>query len=319
MAAPAPAYRTNPMKWDSDGDGLSDGQEASGGGNPAQPPTNPTACDTDGDGLGDLLELGIQGRTGNPNDPCTPPDSNTGNPRPGPTRAATAGAGTPDGIEDANRDGDVGIPWTPDGYCGIAGETDPADADTDDDGVGDLVETSGTLTGAKPSPYGFDTAHDGLSDGLEQGVTSPLPDTLTGHTVLGAWPTWQPWQGVLDTSGRKVTTDVLTPDSDHDGMLDGLEDGNHNGKSGAGDGELDAKNADSDGDGIADGRELLVYATSAPSCSPSCYSFAEIYTSWGDSLAKTNFDPGNPFQTNPRDPNTDGGSGDMALDGNDID
>src|ERR1051325_11360090 len=181
MAAPAPAYRTNPMKWDSDGDGLSDAEEASGGGTPAQPPTNPTACDTDGDGLGDLLELGIQGRTGNPNDPCTHRDSNTGNRRTDPTRSDTDGDGIPDGIEDANRDGDVGITWSPDGYCGIAGETDPADADTDDDGVGDLVETSGTLTGAKTSPYCFDTDHDGLSDGLEQGVTSPLPYTLTGH------------------------------------------------------------------------------------------------------------------------------------------
>jgi hypothetical protein len=329
MAAPAPAYRTNPMKWDSDGDGLSDGQEASGGGNPAQPPTNPTACDTDGDGLGDLLELGIQGRTGNPNDPCTHRDSNTGNRRTDPTRSDTDGDGIPDGIEDASKDGDVGITWSPDGYCRIAGETDPADADTDDDGVSDLIELNSPKAGPAMQPFCFDTDRDGLSDGLEQGVTSPLADTLTTHTIqVGgvAWPTWQPFQGDFIGS-HAVTTTVDDPDSDDDGIPDGLEDLNHNGKWGFDDApgkpghhdatngleDLNPTNPDSDGDNMLDGRELLIYSPTAGKDIQ--VDFPHIMATPGFSLDKMRFDPGNPWVIDPRSADTDG---DGAKDGADL-
>jgi hypothetical protein len=96
-----------------------------------------------------------------------------------------------------------------------AGETDPRDADTDDDGV---------LDGAEPSPFAdsdgdglvdaldVDSDDDGLLDGTELGVTttSSATDVARGFFVPDA-----------DTSS---TTDPRRADTDRGSVIDGVED-----------------------------------------------------------------------------------------------
>ncbi len=202
---------SNPLMPDSDGDGLPDGLEV-GWRTSSNPPTDPVT-DSNGDGkpnfIGDLDppfyntldNLGsvpgvnsaseggdrskrLRGSTTNPNDPDTDGD------------------GIPDGIEDANVNGwvdgdgsslttttapslarnwpngvmDLGETWT---------ETNPADADTDDDGLsdgsGEDKDFSGTINGdsntdriwqspeqwSETNPLKADTDGDGLPDGWE--------------------------------------------------------------------------------------------------------------------------------------------------------
>jgi hypothetical protein len=129
-----------------------------------------------------------------------------------------------------------------------AGETDPRDADTDDDGV---------LDGAEPSPFAdsdgdglvdaldVDSDDDGLLDGTELGVTttSSATDVARGFFVPDA-----------DTSS---TTDPRRADTDRGSVIDGVEDRNGDGRIDAGEtnpnlGADDVPAADTDGDGLAD-------------------------------------------------------------------
>jgi hypothetical protein len=109
--------------------------------------------------------------------------------------------GLPDLIEDQNGN-----------HIVDPGETDPFDADTDDDGLsdGDEVNTYGT------DPLSLDTDEDGLQDGTESGVVSGTPDTDVGIFIP-------------DADGGATTTNPLDDDSDDDGLLDGEEDANGNG------------------------------------------------------------------------------------------
>jgi hypothetical protein len=302
---------TNPQRPDTDGDHLTDGNEAKSLG------TDPTACDTDGDGLGDGLELGVYGHTdpGNVNNPCLQFDSDGGTTRTSPLNADSDGDGTNllDGVEDANRNGIAeGLPIGLQ-YCGVAGaETDPSDADSDDDGIMDGAELAGMVTGKRTSPFCFDTDGDGLSDGLEQGVTTPVAasgsirGTNLAHKVLAInWPTWQKFEGAV-IGGTPVTTEVELADSDGDGILDGLEDLNHNGKLGPTDGELNPQaTPDTDGDGILDGRELLVAGT---------YTFTTFVNARGNPASAMQYD-GAAFKTDPLKASTDL---DGILDGKDL-
>lgn len=171
----------------------------------------------------------------------------------------------------------------------------PNDLDDDDDGLADVDE--GTIT---PLPNGFpigdprqklnsedwtnsdvhiaaayghsnpllpDSDGDGLPDGLEVGWRTPGPDTsLVADTNGDGIPNFisdldPPFYNTLDNEGkvpgvnsraeggdrskqlRGSTTDPNNPDSDGDGILDGVEDANHNGWL-DGDGESLAANAD---------------------------------------------------------------------------
>ncbi len=111
--------RTDPMNSDTDGDGLSDGEEVAGAG--MRPPTNPAKVDTDGDGLSDLVET----RTG-----VWVGASDFGT---DPTEVDTDGDGFRDNLENGSR---VFVNLENPG-------TDPTKGDTDGDGAGDWFEVVG--------------------------------------------------------------------------------------------------------------------------------------------------------------------------------
>ena len=111
--------------------------------------------------------------------------------------------------------------------------TDPNDADSDDDGLGDGVEVMALDT----DPLDADSDDDNLTDGLESGVA-------TGTADSGGY------SGDTDPS---TTTDPLNADSDNDGILDGVEDLNTNGAQDSS--EWDPNDADSDDDNVGDGEE----------------------------------------------------------------
>jgi len=167
----------------------------------------------------------------------------------------------PDTDGDGLSDGDEVAGGNPNQYDpGI--DTNPLDNDTDDDGLSDGTEIrgDGPLT-APTDPLDSDTDGDGVNDGVEVGVTEPLP----GGTSAGGIPfTGTDPTVFVPDADPTTTTNPLDDDSDDDGLTDGNEDINGNGKLDGvlggtgtpGSGETDAANADTDGDGVQDGTEL---------------------------------------------------------------
>jgi hypothetical protein len=95
------------------------------------------------------------------------------------------------------------------------------DADSDDDGIPDVVEDAnqnGVVDPGETDPFNPDTDGDGIQDGTEQAYTlgDIGPDT---DTAL--------FQPDLDPA---TTTDPLNPDTDDDSLSDGQEDPDHNGR-----------------------------------------------------------------------------------------
>ncbi|HKY32479.1 MAG TPA: FG-GAP-like repeat-containing protein [Candidatus Polarisedimenticolia bacterium] len=185
-------YGTNPLAADTDGDGLGDAQEIAAG-------TDPLNRDTDGDGLTDEDEIVTYGTD--------------------PLMADTDGDGVTDGWEVRHgynplSSGDGTIDPDGDGLDNVGEEsagTDPANPDTDGDGLtdGDEVQIHGT------NPVRSDTDGDRVPDGYE--VATGLDPTAAdgdqdpdgdGLTNVGEW-----------VSG----TDPHVSDTDADGLLDGEE------------------------------------------------------------------------------------------------
>jgi hypothetical protein len=205
---------TDPEKADTDGDGLTDGQEVNTYG------TNPLKADTDGDGLTDNQEV-----TGSANGAY-------GNAPTDPTVADTDGDGLTDGAEETTYG------------------TDPNKADTDAGGVDDGTEVANGTNPLDPSddtpapPGSLDSDGDGLTDAQEAqyGTDPHNPDTDSDGLTDGA---------EVNTYG----TNPLKADTDGDGVNDGDE------VSGAtntafGNQPTDPTKADTDGDGISDGQEI---------------------------------------------------------------
>ncbi|HEY3450839.1 MAG TPA: adventurous gliding motility lipoprotein CglD [Myxococcales bacterium] len=240
-----PTTATSPVNADSDGDGVKDGDEDKNHNGKVDPgESDPMNPDTDNDGLKDGLEI------------------STGT---DPTDRDSDKDGIPDGAEDVNHDGKVD-----------ATETDPRKADSDGDGCLDgqedknwnhrldpgetnpllasdcgpalgkdsdcdgLSDAEEALRGTNPSKA--DTDGDGLLDGMEVGVTTN-PDTANCKSFVAD----------SDPASR---TDPLRVDSDCDGVRDGDEDKNKNGK--VDPGESDPNKRDTDGDGLTDGVETGV-------------------------------------------------------------
>jgi Tol biopolymer transport system component len=185
---------------DSDGDLISDDVEITLG-------TDILDRDTDDDGLSDWEELMVFGTS--------------------PLQPDSDGDLLWDGLE-AGRD--APIPGDPGN--GIRGTdvalfrpdldplstTSPADADSDEDGLLDGEEDlslDGVFDGLETDPFRFDTDGDGLSDGLESGVSSRHPDTDLVRFVPDLNPA--------------TTTSPILKDTDGGGMPDGLEDINGDG------------------------------------------------------------------------------------------
>jgi hypothetical protein len=127
--------------------------------------------------------------------------------------------------------------------------TDPADSDSDDDGILDGAEVNGTNP---TNPNVADTDGDGLDDGQED----------SNHD--GAWDVGETNPNNADTDADGLSdgvevngtnpTNPLDADSDADGLTDGQEDANHNG--GLDTGETNPNDPDSDDDGPSDGFEI---------------------------------------------------------------
>ncbi len=227
---------TDPLSPDSDRDGLADGDEDKNrDGKKDVTETDPTNPDTDGDGCIDGSEVKSD------KNPLLPTDCNgTGVDSDGdgisdqvettvthtdPFNADTDGDGIKDGVEDKNQDGKV-----------QPNESDPLSRDSDCDGIGDYLE----LQVYKTSPLNPDTDGDGLLDGLEIGTTvNPEPTYCLDF--------------VPDTEPASRTNPSRI-DSDCDGVPDGSEDTNHNGRIDPT--ESDPARRDSDGDGLSDGVEM---------------------------------------------------------------
>jgi cysteine-rich repeat protein len=256
-----PYTTTDPNDDDSDDDGLLDGSEdldQDGFRDPDE--TDPNDPDSDGDTLPDGLEEGLGEPEGDDTDPGVfRPDGDDGATTTDPLSTDTDLGGVPDNVEDEDGDGVVapteldpnnplddqqGLDADGDGVSNQEEEeagTDPADADTDDDGISDFDEINGTgpLEGIGPTdPTSDDSDGDGLSDGTEIGVVDR--STGTGSAFV-------------PDSDPSTTTDPLDDDTDDDGLLDGSEDANGNGAVDTT--ESDPNVPDTDGDGLGDGLE----------------------------------------------------------------
>lgn len=282
---------------DSDDDGISDGAEV------LIYLTNPLSPDTDGDGIFDGTEVGVTtpfpsvgGILGTDVSrgffvPDEDPDTTTD-----PRNRDTDGGGRADGAEDFNRNGKID-----DGETDPNNPADDALlADCDGDGLPDIFEEQLIVTIA--ATYGIDPAtlvtlpldadfdDDGIPDGLESfldtdgdglpGILDPdsdndgLPDGLESGVIFGVAPPSPVPFGCAPAAGTNTLspnfipdmdpltkTDRLVADTDGGGVVDGAEDTNRNGRVDFG--ETDPLNplddfgqGDSDGDGLSDAYEL---------------------------------------------------------------
>lgn len=222
------AFNTDPKNPDSDGDGLSDGDEVKFG-------YAPTNADSDDDGLcdGDVDVPGIcvagedlnkDGKTPyctdtNNDDICDDP-ATLSNGDPGesnPCDSNTDHHGKSDFSDECKN--------VPKDNCLKA---NAFGTDTDSDGIPDLTEIDTTKT----NPFEDDTDGDGLIDGC-------LKDAQTGEPVLGKGELCNQMKGIQffdnfdafnspDCGGSAVSyyecdTDPLSADTDNDGMSDKLE------------------------------------------------------------------------------------------------
>ena len=277
---------TDPNNPDTDGDGISDGQEGSmdndgitGGGNgdtdgngipDNQEPGNPNA-DSDGDGLSNGDELA---RGTDPMNPDSDDDGfndgweiyNAADPL-DPNSPIPAGDIDGDGLSNLDE-------WHND--------TDPNDPDSDDDGMLDGAEVEmgcdplnpdsdndGLLDGEELllgcNPLNHDTDNDGFTDRFEIENGSDPADPLSIPI-----PPDTDCDGLEDHREREYCTKTNDPDTDDDGFLDGIEvdmgydpldadshppysDMDCNGIMDAY--EPNNPNADSDGDGALNGQE----------------------------------------------------------------
>ncbi|MCA9516759.1 MAG: hypothetical protein KC635_17580 [Myxococcales bacterium] len=327
-------HDSNPLDADTDDDGLSDGDEVHGAGLLAAfGPTSPVLGDTDGDGLPDGLEAGVSaplsaGQSGGPAQIAyvgtditsewfavdRHPESVTD-----PTKADTDGDGLPDGMEDANGDGQA-IYTLGDGQVLGTGETDPTVADTDGDGLvdgaevlnhhtspldadtdgGGVADGAEILNGLNPLVPGddlelFDTDGDGLSDALEARLgTDPTAADTDGD---GLDDFRELSKGVLGQYDAGVDTFPTDADSDDDGISDGDE-VNGTGPL-AGYGPTNPLVRDTDGDGIVDGVEVGVTAPveSGWSAGHTAYAGTDV------SIWRADVDPAT--TTDPNDADTD--------------
>lgn len=220
---------------DPDGDGVDNVGEYLNGTDPMGPDElygdTPTKADTDGDGVVDHLEV-VMGLS--------------------PDRSDSDG----DGL----RDGDEIYLY----------RSNPFDTDTDGD---TLLDGDEVMIGS--SPVMMDTDGDGLTDAEEVDTDPTIPDTdkdlIPDKSEAGAVRDSDN-DGLPDSVERDSeymggSTDPFDPDTDDDGLLDGQEDANRNGRRDGNDptdrnsdwrrgGETDPTMFDTDGGGASDRIEL---------------------------------------------------------------
>ena len=263
-----PSSLTDPWDWDTDDDGMSDGQEdrRQDGINPLNE-TDPLDHDTDDDGLTDFVERGrilediparvrwmVARTTHRPHWSASSAamidtfeeDADKGLTFTDPLKGDTDGDGHLDGDEDLNGDGMLGawivnnttlstnLGWTTsqldaerDGW-----ECDLGVFEAERDDAGRRADPASWTSACELDPANPDSDGDGVFDGAESRgwevvILSPDYDEAKTRTW---WTTSNPFRS----------------DTDNDGALDG-EEYNH---------RIDARRADSDGDWLPDGWEI---------------------------------------------------------------
>ncbi len=254
-------YRTNPAKFDTDDDGLWDGQIDENHSNMTVEPEkrDVNVEDRNKDGMfGPSADLSGQG--------CGP---NVIGKDTDPRKADTDGDGLTDKQELANAQqidqanfkvliSDPAI-W---GEGGIPAGSNPNAKDSDGDGLMDNQEYNGSvITYYDSNPCMPDSDGDIKLDSAEQFGCQLNPDNnCLGSDVKDSGSGLDSdGDGEPDDAEAKLGTDPLPPngyDTDKDGVKDGDEDRNHNGTYEPNLGETDAKNPDTDGDGLSDGMEM---------------------------------------------------------------
>ena len=241
---------TDPENADTDGDGLPDGREVFGG-NPALPNntiTNPLDVDTDADGLCD----GARGATFRGETCVSGEDTNGNGLRENsetlPTNPDTDADGLGDGTEVLSN-----YPGPIDAFASRPGaQTNPLNPDSDGDGLQDGAEDISRdgrfqpgSTGApnrETNPTDPDTDDGGESDGSERtNGRNPVdfPDDDNGR--LGDDDN----DGLSNTEEDTIGTDPQNPDTDGDGLGDGVEVNGTN--------DTSPLDPDTDNDGLCDG------------------------------------------------------------------
>ena len=238
----ANTYNTDPLVQDSDADGLIDGDEVN------VYETDPSDPDSDGDSVTDGDEVE------NELDPNDAVDGNADNDGDGLTNAQEINDYNTD-INNEDTDGDT----LTDGFEVNDFGSDPNDMDSDDDDLTDENEyTSDT------DPNDTDTDDDGLTDGDEVNVHGTDPTTPDSDV-----------DGLEDGTEIELGTNPNDHDSDDDGLLDGEEvntyntdpqdadsdDDELNDYEEVHDYETDPNDSDSDDEGLLDGEEVLTYET----------------------------------------------------------
>jgi len=208
------AIGTDPQNWDTDGDGRSDWHEVTGGG---PIPTDPFDPDTDDDGLLDSAEV----FGANPTNPVNADTDGDG--------LCDGGAGTPYMVS-----GHPTVTVNPickscsqpgNDPCAISVRSGSPDGIGDHPnpmGLGEDENGNGTWDTGETDPNQYDTDGDALADGIE---------------VLGFSTSRQSMIPATDLFGRPITVvypdcgclNPLNPDTDGDGLSDGIEDLNHDG------------------------------------------------------------------------------------------
>lgn len=181
-------YKTDPRNPDSDGDGLSDGDEVH------KHFTTPSEPDSDFDGLDDKEE--IDGLTKAEN---------------GPVRAFTPTLPmNPDSDDDGLQDGDEVKVY----------ETKPWVKDTDEDGLDDGPEVNMYST----SPTDPDSEEDGVPDGLEIEQSAAKNYDTDGDGIKNPMDTDDDGDGIDSLREYKTDGDKYGTDVDEDGILNNVDD-----------------------------------------------------------------------------------------------
>ena len=205
---------TDPSDWDTDDDGRNDWHEMTGGG---PIPTDPFDPDTDDDGLLDSAEV----FGSNPTNPVNADTDGDG--------LCDGGAGTPymtsshatvtvnPICKSCSEPGNTS--------CGTSVRTGSADGIGDHPnpmGLGEDENGNGTWDGGETDPNQYDTDGDADGDGIEKlGFSTSRQSTIPSTDMLG--------QAISVTYPDCGCLDPLNPDTDGDGISDGIEDLNHDG------------------------------------------------------------------------------------------
>jgi len=132
-------------------------------------------------------------------------------------------------------------------------ETDPNDADSDDDGILDGTEVNGdNPTNPNVADSDGDLCADGVEDLNQNGTYEPFLGEADPNQVDSDG---DELDDCIELTGDNPTNPSAS-DTDGDGLLDGEEDKNHNGAFEPEQGETDPNKADTDGGGVNDKDEI---------------------------------------------------------------